>query len=144
MADRQVVWVPTAVTMQAYAGLPPGRGRSPDVARRTCDHQLEQLRLAREHGVAVAVGTDAGSPGVDHGEAYRQEMALLMAAGFPLLETVRCAAQNGARLLGTGAGVLKPGAPASFVAVDGPPSGLPGSLAHVRAVFVNGRAARRR
>jgi hypothetical protein len=37
-----------------------------------------------------------------------------------------------------GFGLLQQGRPATFIAVDGPPTGLPGELARTRAVFING------
>jgi imidazolonepropionase-like amidohydrolase len=138
MADTEVIWVPTAVTMQAYARCFKRTGRNPDVARRTLDHQFEQLALARRLGVRVALGTDAGCPGVDHGSAVIEEMKLLMQAGFSLVEAVGCAAGNAGLLIGPGLGLLKPGGPATFVAVEGEPSALPGSLNRVRAVFIDG------
>ena len=139
MAERGVAWVPTAVTMQAYAEILERVGRSPDVARRTLDHQLEQLLRARGAGVTVALGTDSGSPGVHHGAAVIAEMKLLIRAGFSIEEAVRCAGANGAALLGGREGLLAPGRPGTFVAVPGDPGGLPESLASVRAVFIDGR-----
>jgi imidazolonepropionase-like amidohydrolase len=65
-------------------------------------------------------------------------MKLLMAAGFTLSETVRCAALNGARLTGGDSGLLEEGRPATFVVVPGSPSDLPDSLSRVRAVYVDG------
>jgi imidazolonepropionase-like amidohydrolase len=117
MAARGTVWVPTAVTMAAYARqltrqLTRGRqsqgedfggvasGADLDVVRRNRDHQLAQLRLAFRLGVRVAVGTDAGSLGVDHGRAVAAEMALLAQVDYPIEAVVQAATWNGARLLG--------------------------------------------
>jgi imidazolonepropionase-like amidohydrolase len=138
MADRGVAWVPTAVTMQAYAAYYRQAGKNPDVARRTLDHQLEQLALARRLGVNVALGTDSGSPGVHHGAAVITELGLLLQAGFTLAEAIRCASHNGARLVGAAFGMLEKGSPATFIAVNGGPSRLPEGLRHIRAVFVHG------
>jgi imidazolonepropionase-like amidohydrolase len=138
MAENRVVWVPTAVTMHAYAEHFTQVGRNPDVARRTLDHQLEQLARARRLGVTVALGTDSGSPGVDHGDAMIAEMRLLMHAGFPPAEAVRCASGNGARLIGAEYGVLAPGRPATFIIAGGGPSALPESLKALKAVFISG------
>jgi imidazolonepropionase-like amidohydrolase len=138
MAESGTVWVPTAVTMLAYIGVLEAQGGSADVARRTLDHQLEQLRRARQLGATVAVGTDAGSPGVEHGAAVAVEMQLLMEAGFSPAEAVRCASANGAALLGADFGLLAGGRPASFLAVPGGPEGLPGSLAALAAVYLDG------
>ncbi len=138
MAENGVVWVPTAVTMQAHVHRCTTTGCNPDVARRTLDHQLQQLFHARRMGVTVALGTDSGSPGVHHGAALIAEMRLLMQAGFSLPEAVRCASANGAGLIGADHGVLAPGRPATFVVVGGGPSELPESLATLKAVIIMG------
>jgi imidazolonepropionase-like amidohydrolase len=138
MADRGVIWVPTAVTMQAYARLRRQSGRNPDVALRTLDHQLGQLALARRLGVRVALGTDSGSPGVHHGSAVIEELKLLMQAGFPLEEAIGCASANAGLLAGLRLGWLQHGHPATFIAVDAEPSRLPGELGRIRAVFIDG------
>jgi imidazolonepropionase-like amidohydrolase len=106
---------------------------------RNLEHQLGQLQTARALGATVALGTDAGSLGVHHGRALREEMALLMRAGFSVEEAVRCATVNGARLLGLpDAGPIGPGAAATFIAVKGGPRELPASLAQVAARFSDG------
>jgi imidazolonepropionase-like amidohydrolase len=138
MATTGVIWVPTVVTMSAYARIFEQTGRNPDVARRTRDHQIEQLAIARRLGVAVALGTDSGSPGVDHGAAVIEEMKFLMQAGYSLPEAIHCATVNGACLAGGEFGLIEPGRPATFVTVEGSPSTLPESLKKVRAVFIDG------
>ena len=138
MAARGVTWVPTAVTMQAHAERFSAGGRDPDAARRTLDHQLEQLVVARRAGVTVALGTDSGSPGVHHGRAVIAEMNLLTQAGFPIEAVIRCATADAAPLVAGGDGRLAPGRPATFVVVPGAPADLPGSLLNVHAVFIDG------
>jgi imidazolonepropionase-like amidohydrolase len=138
MAEQGTVWVPTVVPMHAYARNLGTTDRRGQVARRTIDHQLEQLQRARGWRLTVALGTDSGSPGVEHGLAVIEEMTLLMAAGFTLSEAVRCASLNGARLTGGDFGLLAEGRPATFVVVPGGPSDLPESLTRVCAVFVDG------
>jgi imidazolonepropionase-like amidohydrolase len=119
MADKAVFWVPTAVTMQAY-------GR-----------YLNQI--ARQLEVPIALGTDAGSPAVDHGIAVVEEMEILMKAGFSIEEVVRCATFNGAQLLEIkDLGLLVPGMPATYIAVKGDPAGLPDSLKRIQGVWVKG------
>lgn len=140
MADRGTFWAPTAGTMTAYAATLPKGSPEADGARRNAEAQLKQLARARELGVRVALGTDAGSMGVYHGAGVIGEMRLMMTAGYTLPEAIRCAAANGAELLNLpDAGVLMPGRAATFVAVDGSPSDLPDSLGRVRAVCINGR-----
>jgi imidazolonepropionase-like amidohydrolase len=129
MRDRQTVWVPTAFTMRAYAAHLSPSSREAGTARRNLTHQLEQLRMAREIGVPVALGTDAGSLGVHHGDSVREELRILLEAGYTLPEAVKCATKTGAGLLGIREmGILSPGMPASWIAVKGSPSDFPDSL----------------
>jgi len=158
MADQQIFWVPTTVTMAAYREAFHRRRRilkrmAPsndatirkvekmmDGASRNLEHQLDQIRRARELGVPIAVGTDAGSIGVYHGRAVYEEIRLLMTGGFSATEAIQCATLNGARLLGLhGHGIIEPGAAATFIAVTGPPQDLPESLERMEAFFIRGK-----
>lgn len=139
MADRGTVWVPTLAPMAALAAAPGLTPHQRDVARRTLDDQLEQVSKARRWGVTVALGTDAGSLGVNHGSAVREELSLLMSAGLSLEEAVGCATGMAAELLGlTDRGALIAGRQADFIAVPGPPERLPGSLAALEGVCLRG------
>ncbi len=141
MAEKAVFWVPTAVTMQAYCHYLMQIGKNTDIARQNLDHQREQLMVARQLKVPIALGTDAGSPAVDHGAAILDEMKILMEAGFSIEETIRCATFNGAQLLGIrDLGLLVPGMPATFIAVKGDPSGLPDSLKRIQGVYLKGES----
>ena len=140
MADHQVAWVPTAITMLAYSEKLDPHSIEADIARRNLDHQLEQIALARQCGVPVVLGTDAGSLGVHHGYSVRRELALLIQAGFSVPEAVRCGTHNGAKLLGlASAGALQSGKDATFIAVERPPSGLVEGLGKIRAFYIKGR-----
>jgi imidazolonepropionase-like amidohydrolase len=68
-------------------------------------------------------------------------MELLLEAGFSLEEAVRCATWNGARLLGLESelGQLKPGMPATFIALKGSPAELAASLKAPEMVYIRGR-----
>jgi imidazolonepropionase-like amidohydrolase len=140
MAEKTVVWVPTAVTMQAYGRYLKKIGKTTAVALRNLDHQVEQLQTARQFEVPIALGTDAGSPAVDHGRAIVDEMKIFIEAGFSIEEAVRCATFNGAQLLGIkDLGLLVPGMPATFIAVKGNPAGLPDNLRQLLGVWVKGK-----
>ena len=140
MALRETVWVPTCGTMAGYGRCLEEEGPEAEGARRHLDHQLNQIARARCLGVELALGTDAGSPGVRHGRGMIVEMEMMGIAGFSIAETVRCAAVNGARLLGLErSGELRVGSAADFVLVSGSPEDLPGSLERVKAVVVAGR-----
>jgi imidazolonepropionase-like amidohydrolase len=144
MADRQVYWVPTAIPMAALTRkgvLPQLRT---DVARRTLEHQLKQIAAAHQYGVRIALGTDAGSMGADHGTAVRQELALLMDAGLSLPQAVKCATFNTAQLLGLDdRGSLQSGCRADFITVHGSPEHLPASLENISGLCVLGQWLKR-
>jgi imidazolonepropionase-like amidohydrolase len=101
---------------------------------------VAQIAAAYENEVDIATGTDAGSLGVDHGAALREEIAILMAVGIPLEKAVRCASFHGARLLGLEKemGLLVKGMPATFVLIPGPPEHLPSSLKGPVVTYVFG------
>jgi len=140
LADEQITWVPTAFTMKAYARTLLKGSAESDGAKRNLDHQLDQVRQAKDFGVRIAVGTDAGSLGVHHGEAFCEETRLLLVAGFGLGQAVQSATSIGAALLGIDdrVGCLMPGSPATFLAVRTNPERLLKALGTPEAVFLNG------
>ena len=139
MADSRTTWVPTAVTMQALKHRMKRRGQTVDVVQKNLDHQIEQIQIARKLGVRVALGTDAGSAGVQHGQAVIKEMRIYLDAGYPIEEVVACAARNGALLLGLQQlGQVKEKMQANLIAVRGDPSQLPESLERPEVLFYKG------
>jgi imidazolonepropionase-like amidohydrolase len=141
MAEKEIYWVPTVYTMKACVQNADYYRSTIDekVAGRNLAHQLEQLALARELGVKVALGTDSGSIGVLHGESLVEEMKLFMQAGFSLGETICCATTHGARLLGLEElGSLEPGKPAHFLATRGTPAQLPRKLSYLEHIYLDG------
>jgi imidazolonepropionase-like amidohydrolase len=146
MADSGVVWVPTAVTMKAYGDYLNHQGHRSDpsfaeVSRKNLEHQLEQIGTARELGVTLAVGTDAGSPGVDHGRSLKEEVQLFVSAGFSVEGAIRCASRNGALLMGLPErGEIAPGMRADFLAVKASPEHVPDALHQIVCRVLEGRA----
>ncbi len=144
MAEKGVVWVPTAYTMKAYMeNIDAKDGHvNHQVINKTLEHQLDQMALARELGVILALGTDAGSLGVLHGESVVEEMKLFKKAGFTLPEIVQCATSNGAQLLGLDTiGLLQVGRPANFLVARGMPAQLPRKLSYLEDIFLDGKSS---
>lgn len=97
------------------------------------------IQIASDLGVRIALGTDAGSAGVEHGQAVIEEMRLFLDAGYQIEKVVRCASHNGALLLGLPrVGQLKENMQATFIAVKGAPSQLPESLNQIEMIFYKG------
>ena len=141
LAEKRIFWVPTVFAMQALTNkvlrISPPAERV--VAALNVKSQLQQLAWAKELGVPVATGTDAGCYGVMHGEALVEEMKMLGKGGYSLPEVIQAASQNGASLLGLeDLGRIAPGRPADFLVVQGTPAQLPRKLAYLEAIYRNG------
>ena len=140
MADSRTTWVPTAYTMQALKDQMARRGQAVNVVQQNLNHQIRQIQFGHELGVRIALGTDAGSAGVQHAQALINEMRLFKDAGLPIEKVVACATRNGARLMGLSeAGQIKKDLPAHFIAVKGDPLQLPQSLTMISLSFFNGK-----
>lgn len=100
----------------------------------------EQVRRAREHGVAVVTGTDAGvTPSKYHGIAWLAVLQLTD-SGYSLEEALATATSYAARVLGLEnvTGRLAPGLAADLLVTDGDLRGDPTSLSRPAAVWVRG------
>lgn len=141
MAELQIFWAPTAFPMKAYGEQLDPATVEADISAKNLEHQLGQIARARELGVPVVVGTDSGGLGIRHGRAFSKELKLLIEGGFSILEAIRCATFEGARLLGIEErlGRLIKGMPATFIAVCGSPSLLPDALSEPERVYVEGK-----
>lgn len=142
MAEKGTYWVPTVFAMKAcYKNIRYTRGEADlKVIEKTVEHQVAQLRRARELGVKVALGTDAGSLGVLHGESMVEEMKLFKQAGYSLPEIIQCATTRGGELLGLERFLgLQKGGRATFLVARGAPSQLPRKLLYLENIFMDGK-----
>lgn len=124
MAREGVYLIPTLTTLEAQA--------VPDAGLRAA------LTRAREAGVPVVFGTDAGV--LQHGENARELQSLVL-AGVPAWDALRSATLGGASLLGLEGeiGAVEPGLRADLIAVAGDPLGDPARFREVRFVMKDGR-----
>lgn len=84
-------------------------------ASRATEPWMCSLRLAVEHGLKIATGTDAGGDIVD-------EIMLIAEAGLPTLEALRSGTARAAEALGrSDVGAVEPGRWADLVIVEGRP-----------------------
>ena len=138
MAEKKVALVPTLYAMKARVETADTADRKKKAVEDLA-HQLEQVALARDLGISVAIGTDSGALGVLHGEAVVEEMKLLLKAGYTLAEAVRCATSNSARLMGLDAGLLVVGKPAHFLVARGIPAQLPRKFSYLEDIYLDGK-----
>jgi imidazolonepropionase-like amidohydrolase len=86
-------------------------------------HHLESVRLAREAGVNIAMGTDAGTPFNHHGRNLDELKLLVDWGGFSPLEAIEAGTRVSARVLGMERelGTIEEGKLADLVMVEGNP-----------------------
>jgi len=125
MKKRQVPLVPTLAAlyhileMGTEGGIP---AYAVEKTQTVKPHHLNSVRLARESGVAVAMGTDAGTPYNRHGRNL-MELILLEKNGYSPSEALQAGTAVAARVLGLDAilGTVEEGKLADLVAMDGNP-----------------------
>lgn len=128
MVEHGTYMVPTLSIYHALATVGPSKGLEPHAAEKGKEvseiHQAS-LRLAREHGVKIAFGTDAagpyhliGGPGV-----LKSEFGLMIESGFSALDVFEAATSTSAAALGLEdvIGAVRPGLIADLVVYDGDP-----------------------
>lgn len=147
MKRRGVPLVPTIAalhhieTQGLAAGIP---AFAVEKTARVKPHHRASLRLAREAGLAVAAGTDAGTPFNRHGENLTEIRLLVEYGGFSPAEAIEAGTRVSAQVLGLEAelGTIEAGKLADLVVVAGNPLEDIGRLADpaaVRLVIQGGR-----
>lgn len=140
LAELDISWVPTVVPVASQV-------RRSDlfsqeqlrVIEKTYKKQLEAIGEAAVLGVRLGVGTDAGAPGVPHGEGYLEELALYRQAGLKPAFILRAATAGGAKIAGAAqkVGLLEEGRPASLIAVEGNPLADLNALKKIKYCFLS-------
>lgn len=100
MKEQGTVWVPTLapfVNDMKADGIPPAEKES---LKKCIAAHNEKIRKAYQIGVAMALGSDAGPQGVNHGEALLQEIEYFVQAGIPRRDVLEMCEKNGKMLLG--------------------------------------------
>lgn len=113
MAENQVAWTPTFCPVHFQWAQPQAVGWKPETVgnlRRILDEHAQHLLIARELGVPLLLGTDAGSMGVEHGHAVFDEIDRYLEAGLSLQDTLRAATAANRRHFGQAHTTLRPGA----------------------------------
>jgi imidazolonepropionase-like amidohydrolase len=137
MRDQGLAWTPTFCPVHFQWAQPDAVGWSANTVghlRRILDAHAEHLRLAHELGVAVLVGTDAGSMGVRHGLAVTDEMQRFAEAGLPMDAVLAAATGAPRRHFGMPA-TLGPGVSFEVLLLNDAPAGALASLRQPRRVW---------
>jgi imidazolonepropionase-like amidohydrolase len=126
MLERNIPFIPTISalynieTKGIEAGIP---AFAVEKTLKVKPFHLESIRMAREAGVAVAAGTDAGTPFNLHGENLGEIKLLVDYGGFSPMGAIEAGTRIAARVLGLEKelGTVEEGKVADLVMVEGNP-----------------------
>lgn len=143
MAQRDVFLVPTLAApyhileQGTAAGIP---AHAVEKTRQAFAAHRDSVILARQMGVPIALGTDAGTP-FNHHDSIVTELGLLIEAGLSPMEALQAATREAARLLGQDEeiGTVEVGKQADLVILDGDPLAEISAVNQVQAVILAGR-----
>ena len=124
MADRGIAWVPTLAPVHFQWAHPQAAGWSPPTIAnlgRILDAHRAQIARADELGVRLIAGSDAGSPGVVHGQGLLDELALMRGAGLSVARLLAAATAAPREHWGLAWPDLRAGSPAEFVTAEASP-----------------------
>ncbi|MCK2088686.1 amidohydrolase family protein [Thauera aromatica] len=131
MAERDVAWTPTFCPVHFQWAQPAAVGWSAQTVgnlRRILDEHARHLLIARELGVRLLLGTDAGSMGVEHGHAVHEEIERYLEAGLTTAEVLQAATANARRHFGHPHPRLERGAPFDALLLERSPFADIGAL----------------
>jgi imidazolonepropionase-like amidohydrolase len=135
MKKKGIPFVPTVSALfhienkGVQAGIP---AYAVEKTLRVKPHHLNSIRMAREAGVMVAAGTDAGTPFNEHGQNVG-EMIFLADQGYSPADALRAGTSIAAKVLGVEKdfGTVQEGKMADLVVVKGNP------LEHMKALLTS-------
>jgi imidazolonepropionase-like amidohydrolase len=145
MAERGVFLVPTCSASSAMLADEGIVREIPEHLRRRLtesrDTHVAAVRAAHRLGVPIAMGTDAGTPGNNHGRNAQECVAMVEEVGLTPAESLRSATLQAARLLRShlDLGSLEPGRFADVIGVEQDPLQDIRALMDVAFVMKGGR-----
>ncbi len=102
---------------------------------------LHNIKASYDAGVLIAGGTDDIYASLWPGEAMHREMQLLVMAGIPELQVIKCCTQNAAKVLRREKefGSLQEGMSADILLVEGNPAINISDSRNVKHIFLRGK-----
>jgi len=119
----------------------PGLNENLKAYRETRDFAKINVKKMSDHGIKLAVGTDAGNPAVFFGPSVHREMELMVEAGISPAEAIKAATANAAEIVGQGdtLGTISAGKLADILVVEGNPLDNILNTQNISMVIKNGK-----
>jgi imidazolonepropionase-like amidohydrolase/tetratricopeptide (TPR) repeat protein len=119
----------------------PGLNENLKAYRETHDFTKLNVKKMSDHGIKLAVGTDAGNPAVFFGPSVHREMELMVEAGISPAEVIKAATANAAEIVGQGdtLGTISAGKLADILVVERNPLDNIRNTQNISMVIKNGK-----
>ena len=124
MADQGTAWVPTFSPVHFQAQRPETAGWNADTVRKLAaivDAHREHVARAAQLGVNLVAGSDAGSPGVEHGAGLIDELFHFLDCGLTMAQALHAATSRPRRLWDVPAADIRAGNPVNLALFAGDP-----------------------
>jgi len=142
MKDQGVPLVPTMAVMRRLATDPRIPPFAQQKARLVTEAHISMLRRAVKLGVAIATGTDAGSP-CSPPDVYFEELDTMAEAGMAPMEVIKASTSIAAQAIRRpDIGKLEPGKQADVIVVEGNPLRKLADIRNNRLTAVKGTVLR--
>ncbi len=127
--------------VQTLAVYEPRTANVAEARKRRWAHLMANGPLARDGGVTLGAGTDAGMPGTRHGVSSLHELELMVRGGLTPLEAIAAATSGSARLMGLEGdrGTIAEGKLADLVLIGGNPVANIAEIHQVERVWLGGK-----
>jgi imidazolonepropionase-like amidohydrolase len=137
MADQGTAWVPTFSPVHFQWKFPESAGWGPATVaklRDILDSHAEHVALAAQLGVNLVAGSDAGSPGVEHGKSLIDEIFHFLRCGIPMEQALRSATSLPRELWGAPSADIRKGGRSDMIVLAGDPFIDSEHLRHVQTI----------
>lgn len=141
MAGQETAWVPTFSPVHFQWEFPQSAGWSPATVtklREILDSHAEHVALAAHMGVNLVAGSDAGSPGVEHGKSLIDEIFHFLRCGISMEKALHAATSRPRKLWGAPSADIRKGGQADMIVLAGDPFFDSAHLRHVQAIVRHG------
>ncbi|MEW6488141.1 MAG: amidohydrolase family protein [Thermodesulfobacteriota bacterium] len=146
LAEERIAWTPTLAAWAALAERTDLTGRQRDVQQITYSRHRQEVAQGASRGIRLLAGSDAGTPGVPHGEGLLGEVERLAEAGLSRTRALAASTWSSRILcekaLGRRLGGLEVGKKAGFVWVASDPVQDPTALRNPLGVYIGGEWTR--